>query len=45
MFMSGVVSNYFENSYKELVSFFAKEQKLSADDLKEVINMIEKGKE
>jgi predicted transcriptional regulator len=45
MFMKGVVHNYFENSYKELVSFFAKEQKLSADDLKEIIDMIEKGKE
>lgn len=44
-FMSGVVHNYFENSYKEMVSFFAKEQKLSANDLKEIINMIEKGKD
>lgn len=44
-FMSGVVHNYFENSYKEMVSFFAKEQKISTDDLKEIINMIEKGRE
>ena len=44
-FMSGVVHNYFENSYKEMVSFFAKEQKISADDLKEIIDMIEKGEE
>lgn len=44
-FMSGVVRNYFENSYKEMVSFFAKDQKISADDLKEIIEMIEKGKE
>ena len=44
-FMSGFVNNYFENSYKEMVSFFAKEQKLSTNDLKEIINMIEKGKE
>ena len=45
VFMSGVVRDYFENSYKEMVSFFAKEQKLSADDLKDIIDMIEKGKE
>ena len=32
-FMGGVVQNYFANSYKEMVSFFAKEQKISADDL------------
>lgn len=44
-FMSGVVRNYFEDSYKEMVSFFAKEQKISADDLKEIIDLIEKGKE
>lgn len=44
-FMNGVVMNYFENSYKELVSFFAKDQKISTDELKEIIDMIEKGKE
>lgn len=44
-FMSGVVRNYFEDSYKEMVSFFAKEQKISADDLKDIIDLIEKGKE
>ncbi|MDH6356852.1 BlaI/MecI/CopY family transcriptional regulator [Parabacteroides sp. PF5-9] len=44
-FMSGVVSNYFADSYKEMVSFFAKDQKISADELKEIIAMIEKGKE
>lgn len=44
-FMSGVVRNYFENSYKEMVSFFAKEQKISTEELKDIIDMIEKGKE
>lgn len=44
-FISGVVRNYFENSYKEMVSFFAREHKISADELKEIINQIEKGKE
>lgn len=43
-FMSGFVRNYFENSYKQMVSFFAKEQKISADDLKDIMDMIEKGK-
>lgn len=42
-FMSGFVRNYFENSYKQMVSFFAKEQKISSDDLKEIMDMIEKG--
>lgn len=44
-FMSGFVRNYFEDSYKEMVSFFAKEQKISTNDLKDIIAMIEKGKE
>ena len=44
-FVGGVVQNYFANSYKEMVSFFAKEQKISADDLKDIIDLIETGKE
>lgn len=44
-FMKEVVKDYFSNSYKELVSFFVKEQKLSDKELKEIIEMIEKGKE
>ncbi|NDW18011.1 BlaI/MecI/CopY family transcriptional regulator [Dysgonomonas sp. 216] len=43
-FMSGVVKSYFENSYKELVSFFAKEQKISTEELEDIIKMIEKQK-
>jgi BlaI family transcriptional regulator, penicillinase repressor len=43
-FMGGVVKNYFENSYKELVNFFVEQKKLSPKELKEIINMIEKGK-
>lgn len=42
-FMSGFVRNYFANSYKQMVSFFAKEQKLSTEDLKDIVDMIEKG--
>lgn len=42
-FMGGVVKNYFDNSYKELVNFFVAQKKLSARELKEIINLIEKG--
>ena len=45
VFLGGFVFNYFANSYKEMVSFFAKEQKLTTDDLKDIIDLIEKGKE
>ncbi len=44
-FMDGFIGNYFENSYKGMVSFFAQGQKVSADDLKEIISLIEKGEE
>lgn len=43
-FMSGFVTDYFANSYKEMVSFFAKEEKLSPEDLREIIDLIEKRK-
>ncbi len=43
-FMSGMVKSYFNDSFKEMVTFFAKEQELSADDLSEIIELIEKGK-
>jgi len=41
-FLSGVVESYFDNSYKELVSFFAKEQKITSEELSEIIRLIEK---
>lgn len=40
-FMSGVVKNYFDNSYKELVNFFIQQKKLSPKELKELIDLIE----
>jgi BlaI family transcriptional regulator, penicillinase repressor len=43
-FLGNFVSNYFESSYKDVVSFFAQEQRLSVDDLKEIINLIEQKK-
>jgi predicted transcriptional regulator len=43
-FMSGVIHNYFQNSYKEMVSFFAREEKISAEELKEIIEIIEQNK-
>ena len=43
-FLSNVVKKYFDNSYKDLVTFFASEQKLSSDDLEEIIRLIEKRK-
>ena len=41
-FMSGFVRDFFCNSYSELVTFFAREQHISADELNEIIRIIEK---
>lgn len=41
-FMSNIVRNYFENSYKEMVNFFVEKQKISAEELEEIIKLIEK---
>lgn len=43
-FMGNVVKDYFSNSYKELVSFFVDQKKLSANELKEIVKLIESGK-
>jgi BlaI family penicillinase repressor len=44
-FMSTAIDNYFNSSYKSMVSFFAKEEKISADELREILAMIEKPNE
>ena len=41
-FMTSVVQNYFDNSYKEMVSYFVEKQKISAEELQEIIKLIEK---
>ena len=40
-FMNTAIENYFNNSYKNVVSFFAKEEKISVEELKEIIQLIE----
>jgi len=40
-YMSSVVKNYFDNSYKELVNFFVQQKKLTPKELKDIIEMIE----
>ena len=39
----GIVSNYFNNSYLNAVSALVKEEKITVDELKELIEQIEKG--
>jgi predicted transcriptional regulator len=43
-FMNTAIENYFNNSYKNMVSFFAEEDKISADELREILEIIENRK-
>ena len=43
-FINSSMVDYFDNSYKNLVSAFAKEEKISIKELKEIINLIENKK-
>ncbi|MGO1521040.1 MAG: BlaI/MecI/CopY family transcriptional regulator [Sphingobacterium sp.] len=44
-FMNSFVGDYFKNSYKEMVSFFVQREKLSEDELKEIMDLIKKDNE
>lgn len=41
-FVPQVIKKYFDNSYKSMVTYFAEEEKLSAKDLREILEIIEK---
>jgi len=43
-FVNSTIAEYYDNSYKNLVSMFAKEEKISVKELKEIIHLIEKNK-
>lgn len=41
-FINTAIENYFDSSYKNMVSFFAQEEKISAKELREILEIIEK---
>ena len=43
-FLTNMVKHHFDNSYKDLVAFFAEQKKISPKELKEIIDMIERKK-
>lgn len=45
LFMAGFVRDYFSNSFKEMVTFFAKHEKLSPQDLQDILHEIEQSDE
>jgi predicted transcriptional regulator len=40
-FMNTAIDTYFNSSYKNMVSLFAQEEKISAEELREILTMIE----
>ena len=42
--MKDIVKKYFDNSYPRMLAFFAKEQNLTENELKEILQMIKKDK-
>lgn len=42
VFLSATLDNYFDNSYKNMVSFFVKEEKITVEELREILSLIEK---
>jgi BlaI family transcriptional regulator, penicillinase repressor len=42
--VSGMMKNYFDNSFKQLVSFFTKDKSLTVNEIEEIVNLIEKEK-
>lgn len=43
-FVNASIADFYDNSYKNMVSFFAREEKISVEELKEIIALIEKNK-
>lgn len=41
--MAGTVENYFDNSFKEIVTYFAEKEKITLEELKDIIQIIESG--
>lgn len=39
-FLKGFIKNYFSDSYRQLVSFFAKDENLSVNEMEEIISLL-----
>jgi len=42
VYMKSFVNNYFSNSFENMVSFFAKEQSISINEMEEIMKIMEK---
>jgi predicted transcriptional regulator len=41
-YLNNMISNYFSGSFKQLVSFFAREQKMNMKDMEDILNTLKK---
>lgn len=39
-FLKGFIKNYFGNSYRQMVSYFAKEEDISIEEMESIINLL-----
>jgi BlaI family transcriptional regulator, penicillinase repressor len=44
-FLGDSMAAYFDNSYKNMVAFFAREKKITPEELKDILKAIERGEE
>jgi BlaI family transcriptional regulator, penicillinase repressor len=42
-YLGGAMAAYFDNSYKNIVAFFAREKKITPEELKDILKAIEQG--
>ncbi len=42
--IKSLIKNYFNNSYKNMVAYFAEEEEISEDELQEIIHLIQQNK-
>lgn len=42
-YINNTIADYYDNSYKNMVSFFARDKKISVEELREIITLLEKG--
>ena len=43
--VNDMIMNYFDNSYMNMVTYFAKEEKISAEELQSIVELIKKGQQ
>lgn len=43
-FLSGVKNNFFKGSFRSMISYFARKEKISTDEMEELLNMLDQNR-